>query len=643
MPETAERECEEIARRVLERAGAGMPFREMGVILRQPDQYEPLLEATFQRFGVPAHFYFSQPLAAHPAGRLLSGTVDALLGGWEHEQTLGLLRLIPTTGVSDALDAFEIKVLDALPGQGLDSLKTHTHNRRLQAVLQKLSQLDDWLNMRARPDEWAERLGRLAAIYRPAVIPDQVTPAETALYRSQAAGVEAFAGAMRSAAEWWTTASNSIGLAEFWRVAKTMVRLNSVTVANRARNVVHVISAYEARQWDLSAVFVCGLVEKQFPAQTPRDPFLQDAAMRDLERQGVRARTAEDKEDEERGLFEAVCARARDLVVLSYPRIDARGQKNLRSIFLKDFEIEPVHAAVRPALPEPVARWGQNSALLSSDVLDHITTAHTRLSVTSLESLLQCSFQFFSSRALKIQEMPERPEDRLNFLVQGNIIHAVLSEWFAERPPLRPLFDAVFARVCAENHVLPGFRKERQRRSLFLALLRFMADSKYPLQWPSRTEQAFEFAIDPTLTVKGKLDRIDDLGDGRGIVIDYKFSRAATQRAKVDDPTKLQGPLYAAAMQRFFGLEPVAMLYLSLKDEKLSYDGWGDVPGMQLEALPLTREWMDDAIRRVSEAMAAFRAGAIHPHPANIEHCRYCTYRDACRFEQPMAIPVSGA
>jgi hypothetical protein len=113
----------------------------------------------------------------------------------------------------------------------------------------------------------------------------------------------------------------------------------------------------------------------------------------------------------------------------------------------------------------------------------------------------------------------------------------------------------------------------------------------------------------------------------------------------VTDPTKLQGPLYALALRRAFGLEAAAMIYISMKEEKLSYAGWGEVPGMNLKTplAPLTREWMDDAVARVSTAIEEFREGVIHPRPASVEPCRYCDHKDACRFEEPMAIPVSGA
>ena len=260
-------------------------------------------------------------------------------------------------------------------------------------------------------------------------------------------------------------------------------------------------------------------------------------------------RTAPDKDAEEFGLFQAVRARARDQLVLTYPRVDARGQRTLASIFLKGRAPDAFAPAVRPALAAPVAQWRQPAAIRSSGLLS-ILAEHQKLSVTNLESLLQCPFQFFAKRALRVYELPERPEDRLNFLVQGNIVHDVLREWFNGRPDIDPLFERVFNRICEEKNVLPGFRTERLRRLMLLSLHDFIADTKYPVPQSSETEQAFEFAIDDTLSVTGKLDRIDRFDDDRWAIVDYKFSTAANTKDKVDDESKLQGPLYAVALKR---------------------------------------------------------------------------------------------
>src|SRR5208283_3735838 len=105
------------------------------------------------------------------------------------------------------------------------------------------------------------------------------------------------------------------------------------------RNVVHVLTAQEGREWELPVVFVCGMTEKQFPQFHRQDPFFPDDARRRLQDGCVRVRTAADFEREERGLFEAAISRATMLVTLSYPECDARGEATLPSLFLEELGI----------------------------------------------------------------------------------------------------------------------------------------------------------------------------------------------------------------------------------------------------------------------------------------------------------------
>src|SRR5262249_11089652 len=72
---TLERETEEIARRILEHAARGRLFREMSIVLRSRDPYGPALETTLARFGIPARFYFADPVNVHPAVAFLAGIV----------------------------------------------------------------------------------------------------------------------------------------------------------------------------------------------------------------------------------------------------------------------------------------------------------------------------------------------------------------------------------------------------------------------------------------------------------------------------------------------------------------------------------------------------------------------------------------
>src|SRR5439155_16792309 len=81
---TIDREAEEVARRIVAEVDAGRQFREVGIIVRNPDVYVPALRAALERFGIPARSYFSDAVGEHAAARYVSAVVKALLSLWYH-------------------------------------------------------------------------------------------------------------------------------------------------------------------------------------------------------------------------------------------------------------------------------------------------------------------------------------------------------------------------------------------------------------------------------------------------------------------------------------------------------------------------------------------------------------------------------
>src|SRR5258708_24504145 len=163
---TVDREAEEIARRILARVSAGSEFRDIGIIVRNPDVYLAALRAALERFGIPARFYFSEKLNQHPAVRFLAGVVTALLGGWDHAATLAALRF---WGNSPALDRFDFAVRDQLPGSGLDSLRALTKDTQLLGLLDDLAALEPWRTLTLTPSPWVVQADSLpgSAAYHP--------------------------------------------------------------------------------------------------------------------------------------------------------------------------------------------------------------------------------------------------------------------------------------------------------------------------------------------------------------------------------------------------------------------------------------------------------------------------------------------
>src|SRR5262249_50730329 len=74
------REAVEIVRRVLDEASRGVPFDEMAILLRAPQQYLGLLEHASARGGVP--LYFDRGIRRpDPAGRALVALLSCAVEG----------------------------------------------------------------------------------------------------------------------------------------------------------------------------------------------------------------------------------------------------------------------------------------------------------------------------------------------------------------------------------------------------------------------------------------------------------------------------------------------------------------------------------------------------------------------------------
>ncbi len=610
-----EREADEIARRILEQAAAGRPFREMGVIVRTPDVYEPVLRATLDRFGIPARFYFDADLSRHALVRYLTGLVDAMLGGWDHAETLAAIRLVPGL----ACDEFDFAVRETIPGRGLAALLSLAAPGppAVSHWLRSVESLEGWRTLAALPADWAARLRHLHELCKPP-LPEPGSHELAVLARGHAAALELFDGALDQAAE--ALGDRPVPLEAFWRTVKTVLRLTPLRVEDGRRNVVHVLGAHEARQWRLPVVFVCGLVEKQFPKFHTQDPFFPENARAQLKQAGVRLRTAADFEAEERFLFDSAVARATQSLTLTYPQCDARGQQNLPSLYLEDLAAEP--AAWKSVLPQPVVEGGEPrppAQISSPDLLEALAARHRAFRPTGLEAYLQCAFLFFGRHTLHLRGAPQRPEKRLDFLTQGSIVHAVLAACVQNPRPLEQVFDEIFTRLAEKRHIPPGYRTEACRERMITDVRALAEDPDWnPARSEIRTEQDFHYLLGADLEISGRIDRIDVAPDGSAFVIDYKYSGAQNTRNLEENENLLQPQLYLLALQRFFQLRPEGMSY------------WGFKRGVV--RTPWARFEPSQSIETALRIVGEIRAGRVQPHPADPAKCRFCDFRDVCRF-----------
>ncbi|MFM7316615.1 MAG: PD-(D/E)XK nuclease family protein, partial [bacterium] len=182
-------------------------------------------------------------------------------------------------------------------------------------------------------------------------------------------------------------------------------------------------------------------------------------------------------------------------------------------------------------------------------------------SSTSLESAALCPFQFFAEQVLKIEKNEVNDDIGTNYLVEGNVIHAILEDIHKCLPLIDTLalneiskllgekLDEYFQpseRVKESNFALARWRIQRRRIEQKLSgyaeqlAKQLVADQKKNDQ-PVRVigvelnTRAGNIRIDPLVfldektgletRIHGRIDRVDQLSDGEQAkirIIDYK-------------------------------------------------------------------------------------------------------------------------
>lgn len=631
---SVEREAEEIARRILERHARGRMFREMGIILRVRDPYGPPIETTLHRFGIPVRSYFADPIAAHPAVQYLSGLIRAMLDGWDHAALLSLLRMpISGVGTTPQGDRFDFELRKSLPGAGLP----------LPTMAGSLAALDRWRHDRLEPADWAAQLKSLPSPIPGPINAERISREQVHMWRSTAAALEAFATALDETAE-ALAGSGRLALAQFWRQMEVVLAIEPLRVPDRRRDVVHILDVYEARQWELPIVFVCGMVERHFPRYHRENPLFNDAA-----RRRVGLATSGDRQIEERFLYELATTRATAELVLSYARFNDKGEQELPSFFLEGLEAPECGVRVRPK-PLREVSLPPSSAIHDPELLERLAQAHKTLAPTSIESFLQCPFQFFAAKTLHLRPRPLAPRDRLDLLVQGSILHRALAE--VARLPLlgAAVFDGVFAEEIDHLRIPPGYRTEAVRLELRRHFERFLEDRQLALGWVSRVEEKFSFPLNTSLAITGRIDRIETGPERQALVIDYKYSAGNKIRERIEQSATgnlVQSGLYLLAAARQFDIEPAGMLYCGLR-KQVVWDGWHvPIPGLEAIGESTTRAFLDELMQTAAgkavETFEAIAAGQIAPRPADPDKCVWCDFRDVCRVEAAVERHKTGA
>jgi ATP-dependent helicase/nuclease subunit B len=716
-------EIELMAREALRLGRSGMPWREIGIIVHQPAIYAPLLREAFRALGVPLRSFVPVPLLATAYGAHLRLCLDLFAAGSRPESIFRWLKSPYCTlaGLRES-EIFEYRAIqrltEAREGRWEKVVRPES---RLAGVLKRLAAFDCEFEEPARPAAMAARVTRLwEDMTRLHEIPEETSAGRALELRGEAAAMRRcgeLLAEVAEAAEPETT--GPMPFSEFRQLLLRRLAEEQIHVRDRRADAVNLMSTFEARQWELSAVLVPGLVEKEFPSAAGEALFVDDADRRAI--QGAHAITLPVSADwarDQRLLFYIAVSRARSRLFLSYPQTDLSGKQLLRSFLLRDLKallqgpgcrmvvrrrsdgVPPAelaageddllaftHAelarwperteprALALALYEALRAGGATSRAMQAArpllerlaepaALDLLRLRSTRFSPSALETFARCPFNYFVSKTMGLQAGPLPAE--LDFLVQGNIAHAVIEEWegLGRGRPIGEILDRCFdekldGEGIPASHLSAKIHQEMRR---FLGIFE-QAEREHPQRYHTAIDPRFielkfgagglppvHMTVDgAAVEIRGRFDRVESVQAGPhrlGLVVDYKYSSSGFDKetlADIEEGRDLQLPVYLIALEEVFGLKPAAAELYPLKANPPIRCGLYDrslagslIAGAlskgAIECEPdgfqalmeKGREW-------IKKHVTDIRGGVIKVRDAPEDACYQCEFFDLCR------------
>ena len=468
--------------------------------------------------------------------------------------------------------------------------------------------------------------------------------------------------------------------------------LRSAAVAPQREDpaAVQVLSVQRARARRFRVVFVLGLVEGEFPGRADRPSLLSPAQRARLDQAG--GGLFADEADDEAALFVSALSRAEQLLFLSTRDAEDDGSEATPSHFwssakqlLGVAEAESLSRTlgdqVFSTMTAPTMRQYERACVATGLGLEHAgiqghrsvpswerapealydpavladLAARSCFSPSELESYVRCPFTWFVQRIVDAKEL----EVELDGRKVGNLLHSALRSTY-ERLKLSGLLPLSADRVQEAQRIAgveidavvngadcPGTTAERR---LAAWQLRRMAANLFDMEvaagWPLTFRELETWVCRRGGTdvggfkITGRVDRIDETCDRRGLfIIDYK-SGSIPSGAAIGGEDGLQLPLYllATAAER----PSKAVLggaYLGLSDKKRSgiaaegadvVVGEAGLQGCRLLD-PTALEELLERTRAISrQAIEGMRSGVIAPR--GDKSCPpWCELAPACR------------
>lgn len=417
---------------------------------------------------------------------------------------------------------------------------------------------------------------------------------------------------------------------------------------------VQVLGMLEASGLEFDCLWIMGLHDGAWPAPPRPNPFIPLPLQRDA---GLPHSSEERELQVSRTMTRRILTSAAEVIV-SFPQ--RSGDEKLRpSPLITDLSI--VETEALRLWPAPT--WRDNvhdSAKLTTLEEDHapaLENEKVRGGSAVFKLQAACPFRAFAELRLGARAL-RQADIGLDAMARGSLMHRVLEKvWHAlnsheqlvamDTAEVGAMVDTMVGEAIDEiayryPQTFTGRFREMEAERLCRQVLEWLELEKQRVPFRVVEKEEKHEAIAGGVRVQLKVDRIDELADGRQVVIDYKTGEVKPSQWFGERPDEPQLPLYSMAV----GGNIAGVLFAQVKAGGMAFNGVteddGLAPGVKsYQTLKQTREaisWSDvlrDWRATMERLGETFRSGEALVDPKQYPvTCTYCELKPLCRINE---------
>lgn len=301
---------------------------------------------------------------------------------------------------------------------------------------------------------------------------------------------------------------------------------------------VNILTVHSSKGLEFPVVFLVNLVNQRFPTNERKEKIpIADKLIKEILPEG------DYHLQEERRLFYVGMTRARDRLYLTAANYYGEGKRERKiSPFVREVmgeeNVERIKTTQNTIKQLSFSDWKK---------IDEVETKIKRkpleyLSYSQLECYSVCPLQYKYRYILKIP-LPTNAAESF-----GTSVHRTLERFYRMMKEAKKLSKEELLNLLKEEWIPVGYKNktyEEKMKNRGIDMLSYYFDNFHKSDAiPLYLEQVFKIKLSASLTVGGKIDRIDNAGGGKIEIIDYKTGKRQTDK---EIESSLQMTVYAMA------------------------------------------------------------------------------------------------